>query len=544
VAALLAATAPARTIAQTTEEPDATEPGYTIISQEATPSGVNTTIQINISQDAFIASAFANTNFGGTGLLQLGWFAGNYEAARILIKFDTGPIPSNATINRATLYFFQSFAAPPGDRPMDFRAQYMNTDWSEGSVTWNNANYLGGDALPIGSLPSNLGWQTFDISNVIRTWNSGARPNYGLIVTGDETPSANRQRQYSSKEQGGQAPYVLVDFTVSCDTVPPNAFVEALPSFSPSQYRVSWTGTDAAPSGCAPSGIAHFDVDYRINAGSWQRWKNQTTANENTFKGWASNGDFVEFRARAADHAGNIQDFGGPQASTRVDTEPPVATVNPLPQFTTTPNFLLSWSGTDNLSGIATYDIQYREDGGDWKTLLEETTQTSYQVTGAKNGVLYELRSRATDNVGNTEDWGDEVQASTTVQLNAVAHVLPFQPNILKPTAPITDSFPVRWTGFFAPGTSIVRYDIYYQFNSGPWRLWQNFPGNQTSATFPYKALGLGDGFYGFQAVATNNLGVTEQLSQDAEATMIVDLADQFNPAAYLPTVSNMIVAR
>ena len=135
-----------------------------------------------------------------------------------------------------------------------------------------------------------------------------------------------------------------------------------LPQFEPGQFEVTWTGYDVAPSGCKPSGIANYDIQYRINGGSWVTWKTRTTATSQTFKNYASNGQFVEFRARATDNAGNVAAYTNPQASTTIDTVPPVATVNPLPAVTVYPTFQVTWSGTDNLSGVANYDVEFRVD--------------------------------------------------------------------------------------------------------------------------------------------------------------------------------------
>jgi hypothetical protein len=429
---------------------------------------------------------------------------------------------------------------------MDYRAQFMRNSWDEEGVTWNNANYLGGDALPLGSVDSSVGWKSVDATNVVKTWYSGARPNNGLIVTGDETPSNNRMRIYSSREQGGTTPYVVVDFTTVCDTVAPNASVIALPTFSPGEFLVSWSGTDGAPSGCTPSGIASYDVDYRINGSSWHSWKNQTQATSNHFKNWANNGDFVEFRGRATDNAGNVQAMGNPQTSTRIDTQPPTVNVTPLPSTTASPYFILSWSGADNMSGVANYDVQWRENGGEWQMLLEETNQTSYQVTGAQNGVTYDFRARATDNVGNSAEWPDNPQTTTVVNTNAVATVLPFDPSILKPTAPVTTSFGVNWGGTAATSAPIASYDIFYQFNDGIWLRWQNFPANQTSGQFPLATVGFGDGIYGFEAIAINIFGQREPQTFTAEATMLVDLADAIQPGVYVPVLNrhlNSVVA-
>ena len=201
---------------------------------------------------------------------------------RILIEFDIGAIPANAVIHSAQLNIFQVGVTPGGDRPMDYRAQFMRQSWSEGNVTWNNANYLGGDALPLGSVDSVVGWKTGDVTNLVRTWYSGARPNDGLIVTGDEVPANNRMREFSSRE-GNSPPYIVLDYTVVCDTIAPVAGVTSLPTFSPGYFPVAWSGTDFAPSGCQPSGIANYDVQYRINGSSWHQWKSQTESTANHF---------------------------------------------------------------------------------------------------------------------------------------------------------------------------------------------------------------------------------------------------------------------
>jgi hypothetical protein len=176
--------------------------------------------------------------------------------------------------------------------------------------------------------------------------------------------------------------------------------------------------------------------------------------------------------------------------------------------------------------------------------LYEETTLTQYQVTGAENGKTYEARARATDNVGNTQEWSDTPQASTTVFAYPVSTVLPFNPPVLKPTAPVTTSFTVKWTGFNAPGTTITAYDIWYRYEEGSWTLWQTFPGNETSAQFDYVTMELGDGPYDFEAVATNNLGEKEPRNGQSEATIIVDMADAIRPRNWLAQISTTGVSQ
>lgn len=514
-------------------------PNVTVLSQTETPEGINTTLRINVHKDAFLSSLQPDANFGGTRDLRLGWNNGGFNAMRILIEFDIAAIPRNAVINSATLFIFQTGVVPGGDRNMDYRAQFMRTAWDERGVTWNNANYLGGDALPLGSVDSTPGWKNTNVTDIVRTWYSGGRANNGLIVIGDETPENNRMRIFSSREEGGSAPYIVLDYTIGCDTTPPSASVTSMPNFSPGYFTVNWSGTDSAPSGCSPSGIANFDVDYRINGSSWHRWLTQTRDTSSQFRNWANNGDRVDFRARAVDNAGNVQSFSGTQTTTRIDTEPPTVTVNPLPPTTPSQFFTLSWMGRDNLSGIANYDVQWRENGGDWHMLLQQTPLTSFQITGAESGVTYDFRIRATDNVGNSGNWPDTPQTGTTVLTTPQATVLPFNPSILKPTAPITTSFMVNWGGTSVQSAPIANVEIYYQFNNGQWQLWQTFPGGQVSSQFNFASMGLGDGSYGFEAVAINATGQREVQNYRAEAVMLVDLADAIHPSAYMPIVPN-----
>jgi chitodextrinase len=521
---------------------DAAEPAtpdVILLEQSDTPAGVRSTVQIGVHKDAFISSHRPNDNFGGDSALRLGWRSGHFDAMRILIEFDIGAIPRNAHIHKAELNIFQFVVEPGSDHSaMTYRAQYMRSSWDERGVTWNNANYLGADSLPLGSVDPGIGWKSADVTDLVKSWYSGARPNHGLIITGDEVPSANRERGFHSREEGNSAPHIIVEYTVQCDTTPPVASVEPLPAFSAGKFRVHWSGVDHAPHNCAPTGIDTYDIEYRINGGGWHRWKNQTHETSHDFRNFAADGDFVEFRGRATDHAGNSQSLGNPQASTRIDGQPPVVTVNPLPPVTTASHFVLSWSAVDPVSGVAHYDVQWRENGGPWQMLLEETTQTSHQLTGVAHDVTYDFRVRATDHAGNTDPWSNGPQATTTVRsAHPTSHMLPFQPSIIKPGAPVTTTIALHWQAFAEPDAPIANIEIHYQYNGGAWQLWQSFPAGTTSAQFPYQQLGHGDGLYGFESVAVGTNGQREPLDSRAEANIVVDLADTVQPRAHLPLV-------
>jgi hypothetical protein len=495
-----------------------------------------------VRQDAYISSAFPDANFGRTVNLNLGWQLNGQEAMRILLQFDLSAIPRNAVINSARWEMFQQGVIPVNDRNMDFRAQFLTQSWDETRVTWNNANFLGGDALPLGSVPGTIGWQNGDARRVLEAWLSGAQANNGVLITGDEIPSNGRWRNFRSRETN-DAPRMVVTFTTNCDTVPPTATVQALPQFSPAEFRVFWTGQDFAPNNCQPSGIANYDVQYRINGGSWIAWRTRTEGTDFGFRNLAPNNSFVEFRARATDRAGNVGQFTSvPQASTTIDSVAPVATMNPLAPLQAFGSFVVSWSGSDNLSGIAAYDVQFQLDGGPWQPLVSDTQSTSFQITGAQSGQTYGFRVRATDRAGNVQTWSATPQAETSVLDFPVVVLSPISPSVIQPSLPVTQTIELAWRGIVAPGTSIQQFNVYYSYNNGPRTLWRSFNGATNGALFPWFQLGLGDGTYVFDVTAVNSAGqetnLSSPLAEFGRGGAIVDMADTVRPQEYLPYIS------
>ncbi len=101
---------------------------------------------------------------------------------------------------------------------------------------------------------------------------------------------------------------------------------------------------------------------------------------------------------------------GGLAAS---DTRPPSASMNPLPVISPA-DFVVSWGGEDD-SGIASYLVWVRANGGDWQP-WQETSATSATYTG-ESGTLYEFAVWAVDLAGNWSTNADlQPQAYTRVE--------------------------------------------------------------------------------------------------------------------------------
>ena len=112
------------------------------------------------------------------------------------------------------------------------------------------------------------------------------------------------------------------------------------------------------------------------------------------------------------------------EALKALDSTAPQSQMTSLPTVSGIP-FSLSWSGTDEVSGLGSYDVQVREGyEGVWTDYLLNTTETSASFTGS-HGQTYFFRVRARDRIGNLEPYGygEWGQTFTTV-LTSPAPVL------------------------------------------------------------------------------------------------------------------------
>jgi RHS repeat-associated protein len=100
-----------------------------------------------------------------------------------------------------------------------------------------------------------------------------------------------------------------------------------------------------------------------------------------------------------------------------IDAGTPVSSVNPLASITSVTDFLVSWSGTDDVggSGLASFDILVSDNNGPYTLWLNDTTQTSANFAGQFEH-SYRFYALAQDNVGHVEPAPATADASTLVK--------------------------------------------------------------------------------------------------------------------------------
>lgn len=111
-----------------------------------------------------------------------------------------------------------------------------------------------------------------------------------------------------------------------------------------------------------------------------------------------------------------------------IDSTVPTSTVTAVYQMPTI-GFLVKWSGSDALSGIASYTVEYRLKGDtNWTTWLTNSTAESAIFTPPNPAQFYEFRIRATDVAGNSQLLDTPATALGTEQAIPLPHaiMLPF----------------------------------------------------------------------------------------------------------------------
>lgn len=97
-----------------------------------------------------------------------------------------------------------------------------------------------------------------------------------------------------------------------------------------------------------------------------------------------------------------------------IDSTRPTSVVAPLPPVTSTPDFQISWSGSDAVGEIDYYTILVSVNGGAFMPFLERTRETNAVFRG-ELGKRYGFISVATDTAGNIEVQSAVAEAITQV---------------------------------------------------------------------------------------------------------------------------------
>jgi hypothetical protein len=100
-----------------------------------------------------------------------------------------------------------------------------------------------------------------------------------------------------------------------------------------------------------------------------------------------------------------------------IDRVIPTCQVQPLPEKVYENVFQVSWAGTDDSSGIRSFDIQYQDSGRDeWRDWqVGQPSSKTYDLFTGQPGHTYYFRCRATENAGNLGSYPGEADTFTMI---------------------------------------------------------------------------------------------------------------------------------
>lgn len=129
---------------------------------------------------------------------------GSGITTRSFLKLDLSGIPGHATINDAELSLYVTGWTTGSGKIIALA--YPESDWSEGTLTWNNMPTIGEGITTFS--PIGIGWVSVDITDAVGDWVSGSRPNYGIALV-----TSNPIVWFGSREWSPFSPQLIIDYT-------------------------------------------------------------------------------------------------------------------------------------------------------------------------------------------------------------------------------------------------------------------------------------------------------------------------------------------
>jgi len=289
-------------------------------------------------------------------------------------------------------------AAPETPTPMWVEP----SDWSKGNaftVRWVNPADFSGLAGVYYKQGSPPGWSTdgtyvdgLQTSLSISATTEGSVPIYIWLV--DKACNSDHQKRAMA--------------TLKYDQTPPTTTFSAAGTLGNNGWYISPVSITLNcvdnSSGCGPGG-GH----YRIGDGPWQDGNSFLVDADGT----------TAFSYYSLDLAGNTESTR--TGTVKIDRTPPSSYAY-SDGYSPSPSFTVRWDGSDAISGIDTFDVQYRVGTGepwqDW-VLAVDPAQRSKLFAGVSGKAFY-FRTRARDKAGNVEPY--PVAADTYVSVDLVVN--------------------------------------------------------------------------------------------------------------------------
>jgi predicted amidophosphoribosyltransferase len=218
------------------------------------------------------------------------------------------------------------------------------------------------------------------------------------------------------------------------------------------------------------------------------------------------------WRVQGTDQSGAVSNDTSTGAFV-VDNGPPATSMGPLPAYSNSTTFTITYNGSDAGSGLAGIDIEVATDGGARTPLYSNATNNSAGFTG-QEGHFYEFYSLGWDRAGNREA-KSAPDAKTTIDFTAPTSRVDVMPPYV---ASLT--FDVPFIVSDASGTDTT---VHWRSAGGAWQPSTPVHVNQGQSSGKSRLTVPAEGEYEFYSTARDDAGHTEAKTPAMEAKTIVD---------------------
>jgi hypothetical protein len=185
-----------------------------------------------------------------------------------------------------------------------------------------------------------------------------------------------------------------------------------------------------------------------------------------------------------------------------IDRAAPSSSMTALPAQSQ-PSFTLRWQSSDNLSGVAAYDVQARAgSSGAWADLLTNTQATTTTFSGT-SGTTYYFRVRARDHAGNVEAFRQSYNTSTLADSTAPGGAVTINDEAIATTSRAVS---LKLSASDTVGTVA---SMRLRNQGGSWRAWTAYS-SAVSLTLP-----VGDGLKTIEAQFRDHAGNLSAITSD-----------------------------
>ncbi len=500
--------------------------------------------RLTAEQDTFVAEGREDDNFGRDRILYVGG-PEDYGKSYTYLWWDMFEIDRDQEVTEADIELYLREAGPSGDRERTITAYPVELgrfsgvpdcrdSWDERDLTWDDRPDRSGEVLDREDVGTERDRYSLDITDTViewrrPEWNRDNRCNGGVVVHGDDRDGS--YRGFDSSE-GSNEPELDVEHRRDED--PPRGGMDPLPQYTTrpmaedptaASIDLGWWGEDEDPG----TGIDYFELYGRANYGEWQKLAGEARTYGANFIGY--NGTVYEFAIYPVDPAGNVKPPAESDSATHVDFDPPVSTIDPLPEYSPGP-FELRWTGVDLPndagrigSGIDYYVVHYNIGGGSWGLLADRVTENHIRFDRAQQGLSYQFRVMAVDRAGHREAEG-AFEAQTFIDGLPPVVRIPAVNSIDNPR------FIVQWAGEDPGGSGIVNYDLQMRQDGGAWTDWA-MATTATSRAFE----GEYGHVYSFRARARDRAGNLGAWPDRPQLVTAVIHRDDLTEILHLPTL-------